>query len=320
MNTKSLPTYYKFLTYSLLILFLLSASMSHSQLRQMSLDNIEPDNEIYKISFYSPSEGYIGCRDWIGYTSDSGHTISKKFITLSNVDYNGYFSVNLTFGFGISGVKAFNQNTLVVYGDYGLVPAILYSTNGGNNFKLIYHSQFSATELRTGIMDMIFPQNNAIGYAVDADRILKTTDQGQTWTTVRTDPGSYFEHLEAVDNNNVYALSKDFYSSKLLKTSNAGTSWQVVNKPAGQIRSAYFLTTSKAWVSVYDNSAGKLYATTNGGSSWILQNDPQLASFTFEKMKFLNDSTGYAIGDEVFTVYKTTTNGKIWEALPHFTI
>src|SRR5690349_8293258 len=98
----------------LFLLFTMFQCLSGSvnaQMRQVYKDADE-NNHIYKISFYSPSEGYIAFGKWIGYTIDSGRTYTKKFITLSNVDFNGY-TVNVTFGFEINGVKAFNKDTII---------------------------------------------------------------------------------------------------------------------------------------------------------------------------------------------------------------
>ena len=297
---------------SLFLLFQQLVLVSHGQMRQVYFDNVNPDNDIRKFSFYTPAEGYVAFRDWIGYTTDSGRTFTKKYITLSNVDYNGY-SVNLTFGFGIAGVKAFNQNTIIAYGDYGLVPAVLYSTNGGNSFKLVFHSQYS---LRTGITDMVFPTNGNIGYAVDADRILKTTNQGLTWSLINLSyPGSFYDFIEAVDDNNVVVGSSDYTGNKLLKTINGGSTWQRVTLPAGQMTYASFLTANNGWVSVIgSNSKGYTYATTNAGSSWILQNDA-VASFAGSKLKFIDNNTGFALGG-LYTVFKTVNGGKVWEPLP----
>ena len=183
-----------------------------AQMRKVYQD--VPNNNISKISFYSSSSGYTSFTSWVGFTADSGKTFAKRFITNSNVNFNGY-SVNLTFGFSISGVKAFDQNNIVVYGDYGWVPAILVSSNGGINFTLIFHSQFAFTP-DGPINDMVFPGNGNIGYAVDGDRILKTINQGQNWTVIRTEAGSNFQHLEAVDNNNIFAFSTDFSNNKLI--------------------------------------------------------------------------------------------------------
>lgn len=279
------------------------------------------DNEIFKCSFYSPSTGYIGFRDFVGFTTDSGRTIIQKQITTGNVNYNGY-SVNLTFGFYILGLKAFNQNNIIVYGHYGLVPSILYSTNGGTSFTLVFHSQFIPTQLSTGITDMVFPQNNSIGYAIDADRILKTTDGGINWNTIRIDHNSCFDRLEGIDNNNVYAISDyninevfpngdPYFVNKILKTTNGGSSWTTVNVPAGNIVTGSFITAAKGWVNVDD----LLYYTPNSGTAWTAKNSATASPLSTTLIKFINDSTGFALQD-LFTVSKTTDSGRVWEPLP----
>lgn len=285
----------------------------HSQLRQIYTDS-KPNNEILKISFYSPSQGYIAFADALGFTIDSGRTFTKRPITLSNVDYNNYL-VNLTFGFIINGVKAFSQDTLLAFGHYGLVPAILRSVNGGVSFKLIFLDQFDPLQLRTGITDMVFPQNGSIGFAVDADRILKTVDRGQTWSVNYVSPASYFTNLEAVDNNNVLALCTDS-PNKLLKTTTGGNSWITLSLPSGHLlKYASFISSSKGWINTGNsNGSGLTYYTSDGGSSWTLKNNPAATLFTVEKMRFVNDSTGYALSG-LFEVYKTTDSGKIWQRL-----
>ncbi|HEX6171870.1 MAG TPA: hypothetical protein VFZ33_19440 [Chitinophagaceae bacterium] len=292
-------------------------------MRQIYLDPGGDYRIIKKISFYSASHGYIASSDngppFVGYTADSGRTFTKRFITLGNVNYNGY-SVNLTFGFDIYGVKAFSQDTIIAYGDYGWVPAILYSTNGGLSYLLVYHSQFSPTQLNGGITDMVFPENNNIGYAIDADRILKTTNKGFSWSVVRIDPNSFFNHIEAVDNNNLVTFSNEYYANKLLKTTNAGSSWQVVPLPVSITGSSIiystFLTANKGWLNIRDNNDSlRVFYTLNGGNTWVQKNHAEATPFWCDKMKFVNDSTGFAIGG-IFTTYKTTDSGKVWQPLP----
>ena len=302
-------------------IFLIGFS-TNAQMRQVYLDQTNTNNGIKKISFYSGSEGYIACTensfDWVGYTLDSGKTFTKRYITLANVNYNGY-SVNLTFGFGISGVKAFNQNNIVVYGDYGLVPAILYSTNGGVSYTLIYHSQFDPFSLLTGVEDMSFPENNSVGFAVDGDRILKSVNGGLSWSVSRVDPGSLFDAIESVDNNNVFVMSRNYTTNKLLKTTNGGTSWAPVvlpTLPGGKLVYAYFLSASIGWISMYDNNNNYyLYKTINGGSSWTLQNNIEANPFAGSRLRFVDANTGYAFWDQN-TVYKTFDSGVTWEPLP----
>lgn len=279
------------------------------------MHDVVPNNHngINKLSFYSPTEGYVAFNKWIGYTVDSGRSYSARLITLNNVDFTGY-SVNLTFGFGITGVKAFDKNNIVVYGDYGFVPAILRSNNGGSTFKLVYQSQIISSEIK----DLVFPENNNIGYAIDDAKILKSSDGGATWNVIRNDVTTYFNFLEAIDNNNVFAFSTN-YSRKLLRTSNAGLSWQEIKVPSltgGRIQYAHFINTSTGWLNMEDyNQKGYIYYTSDGGNNWILQNDPDVNGYLFGKMKFVNDSTGYALGG-LFTVFKTTDTGRVWERLP----
>src|SRR5688500_16553043 len=184
----------------LLIIIIGLSSQVSGQMRQVYSDLVNTSNDIEKISFYSPTSGYIAStgtpNDWVGFTTDSGRTITKRFITSGNVNYNGY-SVNLLFGFSIKGVKAFSQDTLIAYGDYGFVPSILYSTNGGLNFLLVFHSLYGPNHFSV-IYDMLFPQNNAIGYAVDGYRILKTTDKGLSWFPMFADPTDPFDALDAI--------------------------------------------------------------------------------------------------------------------------
>ena len=303
----------------LVLLFQLITTTAPAQMRQVYYDTVSTNNDIRRISFYTPAEGYIASTDrqfcWVGYTADSGRTFTRKYITLSNVDYNGY-SVNLTFGFDLQGVKAFSRDTLVAYGDYGFVPAILHSTNGGTTFKLIYHSQFDPWQFRTGITDMIFPGNGNTGYAVDADRILKTTNRGKNWSVLRTDPGAYWDYVEAADDHNVFVFSTGYATSKLLKTTNGGTSWQQVTTPSGIIQYTSFITPSKGWLNIVDNNQqGRVYYTENGGAGWRQMNHADITPFRGHRIKFVNDSTGYALGG-LYHTFKTSDSGKVWQPLP----
>jgi len=297
---------------SLLILFELAIMSLQAQMREIYVDPTNPDNDVMKISMYNPAQGFVAFSNWVGYTTDSGRSYLQKYITTSNVDYNG-FSVNLTFGFQIVGVQAFSSDTLLVYGNYGFVPAILYSTDQGNTFKLVYQSQLNAQQLTAGITDMYFPTNSNIGFATEADRIIKTGDGGRTWFSIREDPNSFFSFIEPVGNNTLFVFSTNNATPKLLSTVNGGSSWQQLNIPPGKIDYASFISGSTGWLSI--NYPAALFYTSNGGVSWTQKNNPDINPFTCTKMKFLDDSTGYADGDN-YTTYKTSDSGRVWEPLP----
>ncbi|WP_431216957.1 IPT/TIG domain-containing protein [Puia sp. P3] len=276
--------------------------------------------QLCKLGFYSPSQGFVAFPGWIGFTTDSGRTFIHKAITLSNVNYNGY-SVNLTFGFDIMGIKAFDANNLIVYGDYGAIPAILYSGDGGNTFKVIFHSQIDPQQisLSNGVAAMDFVPGSHTGFAVDEDRILTTTDNGLTWSVNYTHLKSYYNYVQAPDANTVFAGCTYYDAPGILqKTTNGGVSWQNLTLPApsstARLIQAWFNNATTGWIVLSDNDGGYVYRTTDGGSSWMLLNNVHANPFPAVKMKFVDNTTGYAV-DGQNTVYKTTNGGAVWEPL-----
>lgn len=298
----------------IMVICLIGTRTARAQMRQLSLDETDNSNDVQEFSFYSPSEGYVAFTKYIGFTTDSGRTITRKYITPGNVNFYNH-SVNLTFGFGIKGVKAFSRDTLIVYGDYGLVPSILYSTNGGTSFALVYHDRYDIFAFKTGITSMVFPQDHNTGYAVEADRILKTTNKGLNWFVVKLDVDRYYDHVAAIDNDNIFVFSTRYNSYKMVKTNNGGNTWTDVTLPAGQIGYAHFLTATKGWLHIKNDQNGLLYYTSNGGITWQQKNDPEITPFNSTKFHFVNDSTGFALSG-LFTVYKSTDSGKVWQQLP----
>jgi len=280
-----------------------------SQFKQVHLESNE-NNHIQRINLYSDAEGYIAFSKTLGFTVDSGKTIVYKPITNSNVNYNGY-NVNLTFGFELSGVKAFDRNKLLVYGHYGLVPSILYSGDGGNNFKLVFHSQYSQFP-NSYVRDMVFPGNGAIGFAVDKNRVLKTTDGGLTWLVNFNADGSYFTNIQAINTEIVETFNTEWSAfNARYTTTNGGATWVPTFSNTG-INYLYFVNAGVAWLNTKD---GKIMTTANGGNSWTEQNDAIIAPVNFSKLVVVNDSTAYGTATDGFDVYKTTNTGKIWERL-----
>ena len=292
----------------LLIVIMLGVLTSlHAQLRQIHKE-VDRDNSLEKISFYNATEGYVAFDKYIGFTTDSGYTFTPKYILTNNVNYNGN-SVNITFGFTIYGIKALNRNNIIVYGGYAKVPAILYSSDGGNTYKLVFHSQLLPVP-DGGITDMIFPSDGMIGYAIDPHRLLKTIDGGLSWTVCQTNTTAHFSNLQVVNDNQVFAYSYGYTPALLYSSANGGSSWQQLALPASGLNSVFFYSPVKGWL----NAGGITYTTVNGGNTWQQTNDIPVG-FDAVKLQVINDSTAYAINGT--DLYKTTNTGKIWERFYH---
>jgi PKD repeat protein len=285
---------------SLPLFCLFAMYVSNGQMRQIYTDSNE-NNHVRNFSFYSGGNGYVAFDYWIGFTQDSGKSFSHKYVDWSNVDFNGFFP-NLTFGFDINGVHAFSKDTLIVYGNYAWCPSILYSTDGGNTFLLVYNQLYDPNFLYDGVFDVSFP-THSIGYAVIEDRVLKTFNKGRNWSTIYTRSTKDLTALQFIDNNTGF-----IFGGQPLKTSNGGSSFTPLNTPNGVNRTeGYFLNTNVGWC--YSN--GGIYETRNGSQTWTKKNDPNYfrAAVPFH---FVNDSTGYSLGAE-FDIYKTTDSGSTWE-------
>jgi uncharacterized protein (TIGR02145 family) len=309
----------KSLTISKIIFFLLLVYSSFfPALGQMRQIYIEPtwENPLLKLSFFSPSQGFVVFEDWLGYTSDSGRTFVKKPISAYNVNSNGYDIPFL--GFIANGVKALDQNNLFVYGKDVTIPTILFSNNGGTTFSVVFHSLYDPQSTIDGINDIIFPQNSTVGYAVDPHRILKTVNGGLNWTVSYTQLNSGFDHLIGIDNTNVFAYRVG--GNKLLKTVN-GSTWQDVILPTisdGRINSVSLLNSGTAYLSISSHNVGRnyLYKTINGGINWTQVNPSRIITPGYFQMKFVNESTGFCLVPSGNSVFKTTDGGGIWEPLP----
>jgi photosystem II stability/assembly factor-like uncharacterized protein len=178
------------------IFFLLSLLplFGNSQLQHVYIDADE-DNGVKCISFINGNQGFVAFEKWIGYTSDGGKTFSEKYITYGNVNYNGFLPVNLTFGFSINGVHALSASDIIVYGHYGFIPAILLSTDQGNTFKLVYHAAMQLSTSNNGILQVQFVPGTQTGFAIEKDRLLKTSDNGEHWNVLMQNQQSNFNEI-----------------------------------------------------------------------------------------------------------------------------
>ena len=290
------------LFYFTLVSGLLLSQITFGQWRGIYQDP-DSNNQVYGVSFYNNHEGFVAFDEFAGFTQDSGHTFIHRPVTLNNVDYNGY-TVNLTFGFAPGGIKAFNKDTLLFYGDYGLEPSILRSENGGLNWKIVYHADLHAGDMtQQPIKEIIFPQNNVVGYAINGDRVLRTIDGGKSWQNSWLGTEQGYNDIDFLDSQTGFLVG----ANSLLKTTNGGNSWLSMSTASSDMRLLSFVSNTVGYVIAHRS----VYRTNNGGGSWsavgLLPADPTA-------LYFINDSTGFA-SCKPFGIYKTKNAGKVWELM-----
>jgi photosystem II stability/assembly factor-like uncharacterized protein len=165
----------------------------------------------------------------------------------------------------------------------------------------------------TGNFSDLFFTNSTTGYAISYNypnsEISKTTDGGNSWTTVYSAPSSYLLRSTGFANNQSGVAVGD--NGTILRTTNAGASWQIINSNTTlSLQSVKFFSSTRG---VIAGEGGIILRTTDGGATWTPSNSGTSVSLT--SVSSLNNNTGYAAGYSG-TVLKTSNGGRTWTLLP----
>lgn len=310
-------------SFAFLFLFIIGGCLSGTtQMRQLHIDTVNTNTGIKGISFYSPSEGYLaieGLPGQIAYTNDSGRTLTKKTITALLFTPDGIQTVGLPYLFSPSGVHAINKDTLFLYGKYSGSPIILKSSNATDSFKVVSFNTSFIFDNQNDITDIKFTSDGNIGYAVDDNRIHKSTDRGNTWSVISYEIGMLYNKIEVISENEVYIYQaanpmENTPNTRVIKTLDGGATWFPLVTPTGFIHSLNFLDGDNGWLNLTSQGKGVTYYSNDRGATWILKSAPNGNSFASSQLHFVNDTTGYAIGP-LFDTYITRNAGRDWSKL-----
>jgi Immunoglobulin domain len=267
----------------------------------------------------------------IGFAGNLGVGSYDNAVTDTNVLYatrDGGVTWSNVDGFAEAGMKGlcsiFVLDSQHIFGG-GRVrgPAfVIRSADGGNTWTTV---NLTAMGVMNGIMDIYFkdPTN---GWVVGMDtnsyssppyygRIAKTTDGGNTWTTVVTAPvaSSYFWKMAWPSTNIGYVSLQQnaaFNNVIFYKTTDGGNTWVSNGIPLASVglttsqfylQGIGFVSTNEGWIggasglSSYTNS---FLHTTDGGVTWTSAgfND----TFLINRIRFLNPNLGFAAGGNLY--------------------
>jgi len=210
---------------------------------------------------------------------------------------------------GICGLWVVNPMVAYGVGRYDGPPAVMIKTSDGGVTWTSWDMQpFGATSL----IDCYFFDANR-GFAVGGSGsslhrhavILATSDGGATWQTryVSNRPGSEWCWKISFPNPSTGYVSierEDAVAPRyVLKTTDGGMTWTELPFIDDYDEEGIgFASTNVGWVGGW---TGDTYETLDGGASW------HLAGFGFyvNRLRFLNPTLGYAVGQ---TVYKYTAD------------
>jgi len=242
-----------------------------------------PNEVLDDILFISPAKGFI-VADRIFQTTDSGKTWTAiPGTTVTNGFYNLFF-LNSSDGFaqGLSELAT--------------------TTDGGISWSI---KPLPVADALT-----IFFLSPSTGFYGDESGrgLSRTTDSGNTWTSVYKDQGMPQDYYPYFLNQNTGYVVTGFGTFAV--TTDGGQSWQSKgsglprNLVSGVYNQLLFLDINNGF---YGCPSGVL-KTTDGGSTW--NNVLPVPGTEINVIKFLNAAVGYYKGESV--IYKTSDGGQNW--------
>ena len=170
--------------------------------------------------------------------------------------------------------------------------------------------------IQTNIPDGLYTDltfiNETTGFAVsNFGAIIKTTDGGFNWEQLSSHVNFFLNRIQFTDSQTGYIIGGDTTGGYLLKTVDAGQTWQLNNldtpgkdRPTGM----FFLNNTTGFI-----SGKKLFRkTTDGGRTW--SEVMGAVSENINDVSFKNAVEGYATSDNG-KYFKTVDGGKTWQSI-----
>lgn len=194
-------------------------------------------------------------------------------------------------------IEQLNQNLIFATGGDFSNGLIIKSTNNGLTWVNSFTSNF-------GIEGISIPDSTAI-YSCGDNIILKSTDLGESWTTIYQPTYAGFSDIEFISSNVGYLVGGT-YPSKIYKTSDNGQNWTSYDIFSNS--SVFKISFPSDDVGYAAGSSG-IYKTANGGISWVQLFIPNV--YSINDVAFNNELEGWVIGTR--GIYKTHDGGQTWE-------
>jgi len=195
----------------------------------------------------------------------------------------------------LSGVDFVNADTGIAVGYNGTV---VRTTDGGTNWNIINAG------VSYNLYSVLF-LNDFICFITGEQGILKSSDGGLTWTTVKN--GNKYLDVFFVNSNIGYASG----TFSILKTTNGGDNWTNVTGYNQDMIALFFNNPDTGFV-VTVGWADAIRKTTDGGNTWTGVHSNTIDEYA--SVVFTSDDTGYVCSTGAIerNILKTTDAGSTW--------
>ena len=213
----------------------------------------------------------------------------------------------------IPNIKFFNQNTGFLFKGYF---GAAVTSDGGNTWTCKTNSLLD----KESYLYDFWLNNTGIGWmGNEKGKIFKTIDFGNIWALQNTPVNRQIRDIYFVDANIGYACcsfvsgSSSINDGAILKTTNGGNTWAVIQNTSKAISSIFFINAQTGWASTWSSSNNSILdkiilKTTNGGNNWtsVIVNTPSCTQEVAD-IYFIDSQKGFAIN--MCGKLLTTNNG-----------
>lgn len=163
-------------------------------------------------------------------------------------------------------------------------------------------------------VDKIFFINPEVGWIVgNRGTILTTINGGKSWQNQNSNTTKNLTAIFFINENQGWITG---FNNIFLYTLNGGNNWQQINVYEDTTKhntDIYFLDDKNGW---FLNNYGEIFKTNDGGITWkMIFVFPNLG---WARLKFIDNSNGYAMQFYGDMLMKTSDGGKSWREVPLF--
>lgn len=134
--------------------------------------------------------------------------------------------------------------------------------------------------------------------------ILKSTNSGDDWISINTKNWGFFTNLFFVNKDTGFVTG-----GNLLKTTDAGNTWNLIPTGILGFNSIYFSSAKTGYAGIdtgiFSGAYHRISKSTDYGQTW--KDIDSIRPFFSRALKFINDFTGWSIGETY--IHKTSNGG-----------
>ncbi len=146
--------------------------------------------------------------------------------------------------------------------------------------------------------------------ADDHGNMLRSTDDGYTWTTTVLNSNKKFRGVVAVDNNTAIIYGNELTT---FKTTDGGLTWKKIVHGGGEgFNNILCKSANECFIT---GKAGRLLRTQDGGDTWIWQD--LLNTNPLHEITFPTQDTGYISASGL--IFRTIDGGNSWQSFGQLT-